>query len=82
MRVYEIRPIEGGRYALTGDLGEVRRLEFGTIKEAALHAQKCAEGGEGTVRLFQPNGILEKERPIPQTEENRYFPKRFSRPLE
>ncbi len=66
MEVYEIRPLgDGGRVELAGPLGIVERMEVDSAREAALHAQSCAMGGEAVLRIYHPDGTLKNERSIP-----------------
>ncbi len=65
MEPFTIRPLPGGTVELTGPLGIVDRLELGTAREAALHAQFCAMGEEATLHLLNEDGTLKNERPIP-----------------
>jgi hypothetical protein len=58
--------MKGGRWELSGPLGIVDRLELDSLREAALHAQSCAQGEEALLRVFRADGSLKTERRIPE----------------
>jgi hypothetical protein len=72
IEIYEIHPLpDGKRCVLTGPLGAVERLELDSIREAALHAQACAQGNEALLRLVPPGRHIE-EREGDSTEATRH----------
>ena len=70
MEIYEIRPMQCGRVGLTSPLGIVDCLELDTAREAALHAQYCAQDNEAVLRLYNADGTVTNERPIPPPKSN------------
>lgn len=66
MEIYTLRMIDAtGQCQLSGPLGIVSEAVFESVKDAALHAQFCAQGNDATLRVMRPDGSLRDERPIP-----------------
>jgi hypothetical protein len=72
MEIYTIRILdESGACELTGDLGIVDKCRFDSQREAALHAQFCAQGNPALLRILEMDGTLKSEREIPPAPKSR-----------